>query len=250
MYCKSMRSDRTWLCYTVLPWIAFSHFYLLVSILPIWKQLSVTFTHAWTSSRCKKWNEVTAHSSSTYISFRLTFLFHWFPSTPFVRPSYVHSFTPAVCPSLLTGRAKHCKIHMMSCRNVDLRKVVTFLSFFLCPFSEKHEHVGCCWVVAVVIIFFLLFKILFSVQSPTPKMSSMWNGSDDVRDRSRAGCRYFKPGARGQERNILEEPNIQFELQSMKSFSPKCYTWIMPSIMTNKDCCMLFQHILLEDQNQ
>lgn len=47
-------------------------------------------------------------------------------------------------------------------------------------------------------------KSPFSVQSPTPKMSSMWNGSGDMGDPLLASqsC-YFKPEAHGQERQSV-----------------------------------------------
>ena len=59
-------------------------------------------------------------------------------------------------------------------------------------------------------------------------MSSMWNGSGDMRDLPLAGAshrRYFKPEARGQERKVLEESHRQFEItKKMKSVSQMPHT--------------------------
>lgn len=73
-------------------------------------------------------------------------------------------------------------------------------------FLENYEKAGCWLVVTdVIIILFYFFNLFFflksssSVQSPTPKMSFVWNGSGDMRDSPRAGvshCRYFKPEGR------------------------------------------------------
>lgn len=51
---------------------------------------------------------------------------------------------------------------------------------------------------------YFFVKSPFSVQSPTPKMSSMWNGSGDMGDPLLAShsC-YFKPEAHGQERQSV-----------------------------------------------
>lgn len=215
MDCKFMRAD-CWECMLI-------HFPFLLSVLPNPKLTLSDFEHTspnlFTSKNTKAWklklkvknldkklNRIQIlqmwkqNKKKVFllpqVSFQNTFLFPSHPPPHFVH--LLHASSPSPAPASVRffslvelNKSQHCRIHMLSSGNVDMRKVVgevTFYSFFLI-FSEKHE----CWLLlGSRSCDHYFFQILLSVQSSTPKMSFIWNGSGDMRDNPLAGLsRWF-----------------------------------------------------------
>lgn len=120
-------------------------------------------------------------------------------------------------------KSQHC--NMWECR---YEKEIAVVTFFCCFLFSENENAGCsCWVVAVVVIIYvflflnplLLYKVQLQRWAPCEmavvmrEISSSWV--------SHRPC--FKPGARGQERGILEHTLKQLNTTTSEEFQ---HTWL------------------------